>query len=642
MRIKLLFYTLYFLLPGIVLRAQAVLPASVELSQLEKKNHLKHLLLKTNSNTANYDLTYAQCNWEIDPAKNYIKGHIHYAFKITASPFSQIEFDLSKNLKVDSVIYHHTSVSFTHQTDDVLKIPLLTTNPAGSIDSIRIYYQGAPASSGLGSFIQTTHNNTPVIWTLSEPYGAKDWWPCKQVLADKIDSIDIIVSNPDKYICASNGLLIQQTSSAGITRAHWKSRYPIATYLVAIAVTNYAVYSDYVPQSSGPLQVINYVYPEVLSYAQTQTPGIINIIKLFDSLTIDYPFSKEKYGHAQFSWGGGMEHQTMSFMANYSHVLMAHECAHQWFGDHVTCGSWHDIWLNEGFATYFEGLTEERYYPDIWQGWKQGHLNYIISEDSGSVYCRDTTNVGRIFNGRLTYSKGAYVLHMLRWVLGDKAFFQSLKNYLNDPLLAQSYARTKDLQRHLELVSGKDLTEFFDHWVYKEGYPSYRAEWIQKNDKVEIQLFQTTAHPSVSFFKMPVPLKLSGQYKDTTVIVQHQFSGQKYTFDINFPIVQLEIDPELNILSARNTVFNLNNKTDNLLIHPNPATDMLYITVTNNANYIEQYEITDALGKTIYSSPVFPNLQKTLNLSIDNLSRGMYYISFRLKSGPCKKKFIKN
>jgi aminopeptidase N len=221
-------------------------------------------------------------------------------------------------------------------------------------------------------------------------------------------------------------VLVSETQNGNLRTCHWKSHYPIAAYLVAIAVTNYSYYSNYVPLGSGDsLQVLNYVYPEDLTYAQSNTPGIISIIQLYDSLTITYPFFKEKYGHCQFGWGGGMEHQTMTYLVSFDYSLMAHECAHQWFGDMVTCGSWEDIWLNEGFATYWQGMTVEHYDPSNWMGWKQSQRDYIISQPDGSVLCTDTTDVGRIFDGRLTYSKGAYLLHMLRWTVGDAAFFQA-------------------------------------------------------------------------------------------------------------------------------------------------------------------------------------------------------------------------
>src|ERR1019366_8916799 len=436
-----------------------------EISAMEQKSQAGKFKSLSSGVGGNYDLKYHRCVWEIDPAVSFIKGNITSYFKPAINGFNQIEFDLSMVRTVDSVKFHNSNISFSQINNDVLQINLPTIIPINTLDSVTVFYQGVPPHADTASFYQSTHNGTPIIWTLSEPFGAKDWWACKQSLTDKIDSLDIIVTVPQQNKVASNGILISEILSGNNKIFHWKTKYPIAAYLVGIAVTNYSGYSDFVPLQSGDsLEVLNYVYPENLATAQSQTPDIINIIKFYDSLTIEYPFAKEKYGHAQFNWGGGMEHQTMSFVVNFSHALMAHECAHQWFGDRVTCASWQDIWLNEGFATYFEGLTEERYFPDTWMTWKQQKIENITSLPDGSVLCDDTTSVKRIFSARLSYNKGAYLLHMLRCKLGDSIFFLALKNYLNDSLLAGSYAHTPALIAHLEATSNQSLKSFFNEW----------------------------------------------------------------------------------------------------------------------------------------------------------------------------------
>ena len=277
---------------------------------------------------SNYDVKYHRFHWQIDPSQLYISGSVMTLFE-TKSNTNQLEFDLVSALTVDSVMYHSATVNFSH-TNDILTVMLPATLPVGTLDSVEIVYQGVPPGSGFGSFNTSTHNATPVLWTLSEPFYSSDWWPCKSLNTDKADSIDVFVTTDTSYRVASNGKLMNEIFNGSEKTVHWKSNYPISSYLVAIAVTNYAEYSDYVPLAGGDsLQVLNYVYPEDLATAQSQTPQIIPIIQLYDSLTIEYPFKNEKYGHAQFNWGGGMEHQTMSFVINYGQSLIAHECAHQ-------------------------------------------------------------------------------------------------------------------------------------------------------------------------------------------------------------------------------------------------------------------------------------------------------------------------
>ena len=521
---------------------------------MEGKVHTNIIQALAPSIPDNYDLKYHRFKWRVDPAVRYIQGSVTSYFTPKTAGFNEVNFDLSISLIVDSVRYHALAAPFVHNAD-VLKITLPSVIPVNNLDSIIVYYHGVPPNNGFGSFTTSTHSGTPVMWTLSEPFGAKEWWPCKQNLNDKVDSIDVIITTPKTYRVASIGVLLSETLSGSDKIYHWQSHYPIEAYLVAFAVTNYSVYSHYLPMGPGDsLEILNYVYPENLATAQTQTAGILNIISLFDSLTIPYPFANEKYGHCQFGWGGGMEHQTMSFVSNFSHSLIAHECAHQWFGDMVTCGSWEDIWLNEGFATYMEGLSQEFLFPAAWYNWKLSKKNNITSVASGSVLCDDTTSINRIFSSRLSYNKGAYVLHMLRWKLGDVLFFQALRNYLNDPELAFNYAKTPDLINHMETTSGQNLTTFFNQWYYKQGYPSYQIFWHRSGNDVIVKINQSQSHVSVGFFEMPLPIRFTAAGFDTTVVFNHTSSGQIFTRTLNFQATTASFDPNLWILSANNVV----------------------------------------------------------------------------------------
>ena len=599
-----------------------------------------------NKSSFQYDLKYHRLEFFFPNIDNkYIRGAVTSYFVTKSSGFNQISFDLADNMTVDSIFFHQNKISDFSLSNDELTINLGEILPENTMDSISVFYQGIPDANGFGSFDQTTHNGTPVIWTLSEPYGAKDWWPCKQSLDDKIDSIDVFVSNPEAYKAASNGLLVSETTSAGMKTAHWKHRHPIAAYLIAIAVTNYASYSDYVTLTTGEnVEVLNYIYPEDLSYAQANTPNVLDVIQLYSDLFIPYPFANEKYGHAQFSWGGGMEHQTMSFMSGFSHHLMAHELAHQWFGDYVTCGSWHDIWLNEGFATYLDGMTHEHNLNDdgvSFDDWKQDNIYSIISQPDGSVYCDDTTDVWRIFNSRLSYDKGAMVLHELRKYVGDNAFFNGITNYLND--LGGGYARTSDLQSHLEQTYGSSLQEFFNDWYYGEGYPIYAVYYSQSPDKtVTVTINQSQSHNSVDFFNMKVPVKFEGIDKDTLIWFDNNVNGEQFTVNIDFDITAASFDPHNDIISTGSTTLKIDtfDKAKKVFILPNPARNK--ITVTFLEKIIpDQVLIYNSIGKIIKQFPKENQSSYKFEFDISDFSAGLYYISFSKDGKSITKKFVK-
>jgi len=344
-----------------------------------------------------------------------------------------------------------------------------------------------------------------------------------------------------------------------------------------------------------------------------------------------------------------MEHQTMSFVVYYAHSLLAHECAHQWFGDKVTCGSWEDIWLNEGFATYMEGLTEEYLYTAAdWYAWRSGRINNITSAPGGSVLCDDTTSVNRIFDGRLSYDKGSYLLHMLRWKLGDNLFFQSLRNYLNDPLLAYNYAKTPDLIHHLETTSGQNLTNFFNQWYYNQGYPSYQVEWNQIGNSLFVRINQTQSDASVSFFEMPVPVLFQNGGNDTTLVFNHTSSGQIFSATLNFTAATVAFDPELWIISANNSVIHnsalgtndLSAGNSSVQIYPNPVSNEVTIKPENQSTQISLIEISDVLGHVIIKQDAGQSSMKT-TIDLSGLSGGIYFINVKTDKGFFKKKIVK-
>lgn len=604
----------------------------------KNNNYIKHKPKSTG--WSSYDLEYHRIHWNLDPAVKNISASVLTIFQAKEN-LDTLTFDLLNNMTVDSVIHKQNQVSYTHNNDKIFIVfPQFVSK--GDRDSVTVYYHGSPSGqSGFGAFTQSNHNGVPVIWTLSEPYGASEWWPCKNTLKDKIDSMDIYIHTSPGYKAASNGKLISETVNGQNKVIHWQHHYPITSYLVAVSVTNYTSFTDYAMLNSGDsVKVLNYVYPEDSAYIRPQAKEVTKVIELFNNLFIDYPFADEKYGHAQFGWGGSMEHQTMSFMGTFSFGIVAHELAHQWFGDMVTLSNWPDIWLNEGFATYLTGLSYEYLFPssNYWSTWKSNQINNITSKPGGSVYCDDTSNTGRIFNGRLSYAKGAMLLHMLRWKMGDSAFYKGIRNYLNDPLLKYGYASTADLKYHLEQSSGLILDEFLNDWFYGEGYPSYQITWVQHSpDSLEMQINQITSHSSVNFFEMPLQFKVKNSTQDTLIRVDHNSNGQSFVLKPGFMADSLIFDPNMWIISANNQVTTginemLSTKTK---IFPNPVSKNIAI----HSDYrIKKIEIYGQNGNMIDQLRAG---RKHIRMNMKEYSPGMYLIKIIYREGVVTEKILK-
>jgi aminopeptidase N len=616
-----------------------------DISEAEaKSSQLNRFSQSQNKNlsTDNYDLKYQRLELEIDPNIYYIKGAITSYFDIIKTNVNSIYFDVTDSLTIDSVIYHGTNLAFSKSEIDILKIDFPNSLSQGDFDSLTVYYQGEPPSgNGFGSFVQDFHDNEPIIWTLSEPYGAKDWWVCKQGLSDKIDSIDVFITVPNGNKVASNGLLINEITQGNETTFHWKHRYLIETYLIAIAVTNYVEFSDYFDLQNGDsLLLLNYVYPEDSASLRNKSDRLLDFMAIYSEIFGAYPFPTEKYGHAQFSRGGGMEHQTMSFMTNFGFELMAHELVHQWFGNKVTCGSWEDIWLNESFATYFTGIAYERIFPDLyWRPWREIQMENARGLPNQSVFVDDTTSVERIFSYPTTYAKGGMMLHTLRWKVGDAAFFQAIYNYVNDPKLAYSYARSADFIKHVEITSGMDLTEFFSDWLYGSGHPSYTILWeIISESEMKITVNQSQTDVSVPFFELPLPIRIQTGTQTQDFVLDHTFNGQIFTLNTDFQPDTLIFDVNLWILKGSVLIYQIQSLETMLSISPNPATDFIDIKLKNSIETIDFIEVFNSVGQKVNESAI--DKLKDIKIDISNLSSGVYIVRVSTSLGTVNRKVV--
>lgn len=610
-----------------------------EISESELKSASQTIAFSANPNTQNYNMIYQRLELTVDPAVYFVSGNVTAHYKALQS-MSSITFDLAHQLTVGSVMKGTTSLTFT-QANNELVIALPQTLAAGTLDSLQISYAGMPPTTE-DAFTTGTHGGTPILWTLSEPYGAKDWWPCKQDLTDKIDSLDVYLTIPQIYTAVSNGLEKSQLINANNTKTtHFEHNYPIPAYLVAIAVTNYQIFTQTAGTVPNDFPIVNYIYPENYASVVNSLAQTLPIMNLFETLFETYPFSEEKYGHAQFGWGGGMEHTTVSFMGSFGRGLIAHELAHQWFGDKVTCGTWKDIWLNEGFATYLSGLVIENLDgPPQFVTWKNSLITNITSQPGGYVYLHDSdlTNVNRIFSSRLTYNKGAMVLEMLRWKLGDVAFFQGVKNYLADTNLAYGSAVTTQLRTHLETASGQSLAEFFNHWLYQEGYPTYtlNAQNVSGSN-VQITVNQTQSHSSVSFFKMPLEVRLTGANgEQQDLVLNHTVNGQVFTEPIPFLVTGIVFDPNKHLISKDNSAT-LSVDTlaleAALQLYPNPTNGSLTLAMPTTVS-LEGITVYNALGQKVSES-------STATFSIAALAEGVYHVAIRTSQGTFHKKVLK-
>lgn len=595
----------------------------------------------TNDAMFDYDVKYYDLYFDLDPVNQSMSGMTTILLESQVNALGAVQLDFSNVLTVDSI--GGAGVSYIH-ADDLLTVVLGDTLTLNTSAVVTIHYHGQPQQQvGFQGFDFSSHNGQPIISTLSEPYGAHSWWPCKDTPRDKADSLSVTIRAPGNLVAVSNGILVDTLAHFDGDKSWvWKHDYPITTYLVHLAVTNYSYWNDIYHFTDGDSMPLEYwVYPEnygtYYNRWQYDTPYIMDA---FNALYGKYPFAAEKYGMVQFNWGGGMEHQTCSSMGGAGEILNAHELAHQWWGDMITCADFHHIWLNEGFAAYSEALYSE---------YRWGTAAYHATMHNkdwdfyGSIYRADTSSVGSIFN-RIVYDKGAWVMHMLRHVVGDSTFFEILQEY-RDTYQFQSVT-TADFQGVAEMVYGQPLDWFFQQWIYGSGRPVYQYWWsIQEiaDDSTTIALhIDQTQDNNYPTYTMPIDVRVSNDSRDTTLVVFNQSRAEDFAISVPFVPGEVHLDPDKWIYRRATQVTGLE---DNPQVaqdfsvdagYPNPFNGAVTFPIHTSKAQVVSVTIFNLLGQMVFHDQVAVDgrhqyVWRGVNDQFQPLESGIYLV--RLGNG---------
>ncbi len=527
-------------------------------------------------------------------------------------------FELFSTFTISEIRLNGSATPY-HRLNSAIKVPANLT--IGQSFIIEVDYNGTPptaASNPLGGSGMTNAASPSwgnrVTWSLSEPFSAYEWFPCKQSLRDKADSVSVKVTVPSNCKAGSNGLLENVVDLGnGKTRYEWKHRHLINYYLISVAVAEYVDYTIFANPvgSTNPIMIQNYIYnnPQTLINFQNDIDETVDFIEYFSEIYGLYPFHDEKYGHCMAPLSGGMEHQTMTTQGFFDNTLTAHELAHQWWGNHVSCASWSDIWVSEGFASYSEYLMLAKLYPGQENGDMLDRHQNIMSQPGGSIWVEDSLSDASIFSSRLSYNKGAAFVHILRYMLNDDAqFFQALRNYQTQ--FKDSAAVGIDVKNTLEATSGLDLNATFEQWYFGEGFPTYSAIWNSVGTDLHIKINHTTSKPSITpTFTNPIDVRFTRPGLADTII-RFEITSNQTSFiipgvgnvsnlnsiDPNNWIINkvgsIQKDPNMNLLSAESlqaeVVFN---------IYPNPVVDFVFIeSKTTDECHVK---IMDSKGKVL-------------------------------------------
>ncbi len=541
---------------------------------------------------------------QIEVGEGEVTGHATIQGIATVDQLSSIALDLRNELQATgSASASHGPTDVTH-ANHLATVTLETPVSQGETFEVDVDYTGTPpdvrGEISADPFTFTTHGPSdewyygPVVFSMSVSERASSWWPCKDDLTDRATA-EMWITVPQPLIAVSNGRLMStETLNGERVRYHWVHEYPIATYLISLAVSNYVTIRDTahvdVDGEDQEVPLVYYVYPEYEESARYDFGRCPDALEFYSSLFGPYPFWSEKYAMAIINSSGAMEHSTATSLGyrtitgdRSKEWVVVHELSHQWFGDWVGIADWRDIWLNEAFATYCEALWYES--VDGEEGYRAQLETWDNDpppdgrEFSGTVYDPSPRY------GRTPYDKGAYILHMLRGVVGDETFFEILRAYVDRHGGGDSVL-SADFRAVCEEFSGLSMERFFDQWLTYEGRPYYEWQWshapVTGGYEVSLHVSQVQEEPEV--YWMPIEIVVQTESGSETFRIENDERDQTFTLAIGDRPTDLAFDPDGWILKVENASRVVSAANVSIRPNPTPGESVIHYFVPQESN----------------------------------------------------------
>jgi aminopeptidase N len=551
------FLALFLTLAPLSVPARAQPPAPASAGTVARRPFAKPGARRQAERVRTFDVRHIKGELTLDTKKSEIRGTVTHTIAPLHPRLDSLTLDCGADLKVSRVAIGPASCKFDHKGDE-LAVTLDRAYGPDETFNLAVTYAGSPEKGVRFVKPDSDHpNRAACVWTVGEPEDARHWIPCFDYPNER-STAEMIVTVDKPLSVVSNGTLVSTRANAdGTSTYDWKMDSLLPTYLLSVVAADFAVYHD----KLGSLPVDYYVLKEVDEATARRTMGKTPRMIEFFNQRIGTPYAYLKYATVCVpEFGGGMEHTSATTMTDsilhdaISHLendadgIVAHELAHQWFGDLLTCRDWSNLWLNEGFASYFDALFTEHDKGEV-------AFRLAMASDLSSYLGSDRQyrrpivesrfdDPWQMFDG-VTYAKGACILHALRGLVGDDAWWRGIRLYVADR--KDQVVATDDFRKAMEKASGRDLGWFFDQWVFHGGHPELAARWRYEDDDktLRLKVEQTqTVDETTPLFRLPTTVEIGDESGVRSVPIVIDSKAQEFVIPSPRRPRMVRIDPK--------------------------------------------------------------------------------------------------